>query len=96
MAERKRMDSEQIEENLKLVIDWTIEHGKLSKTFKFKSYAAGIMFAAAVGQRADKMDHHPDITIGYQKVTVAVNTHDVGGISHLDFELARQVDGLLS
>lgn len=93
---RKRLDSEQIEENLKLVIGWEIKDGKLSKTYEFPAYASGVLFAAAVAQKADGMDHHPDITIGYQKVTVAVSTHDVGGISQLDFELARVVDSLLS
>ena len=92
--ERKRLDSEQIDENLRLVIGWSVEHGKLTKQFDFKSYSEGVLFAAAVAHAADKMDHHPDLTIGYQKVVVAVNTHDVGGISHLDFELARTVDGL--
>jgi len=94
-VERKKLDSEQIDENLKLVIGWTIQHGKLTKIFEFKSYSAGVLFAAAVAQRADNLNHHPDITIGYQEVAIAVNTHDVGGISHLDFELARAVDSLL-
>jgi len=93
---RKRLDSEQIDEHLKLVVGWTIEAGKLTKTYEFGSYSAGVVFAAAVAYRADKMDHHPDLTIGYRKVKVAVNTHDVGGISQLDFDLAREVDGLLS
>lgn len=94
--ERKRLDEAQIEENLKVVIGWSIEHGKLTKTFEFGSYASGVLFAAALAHTADRMDHHPDMTIGYRKVTVAVNTHDVGGISHLDFELARQADGLVA
>ena len=95
MLERKRLDSEQIDENLRLVIGWSVEHGKLSKTYEFDSYSEGVVFASAVAQRADSMDHHPDITIGYRKVLVAVSTHDVGGITHLDFELARHVDGLV-
>jgi len=93
--ERKKLTEDQIAESLKLVVGWAVKDGKLTKNFQFKTYAAGVMFAAAVGQRADTMDHHPDLTIGYQKVTVAVNTHDVGGISHLDFALAHQVDSLL-
>jgi len=92
--ERKKLDAEQIEENLKVVLGWAVKDGKLTKTFEFKAYASGILFAVALAQRADLMDHHPDLAIGYCKVTVAVNTHDVGGISHLDFELARQADGL--
>ena len=93
---RKRLDSEQLDEHLKLVVGWTIEDGKLTKTFEFGSYSSGVVFASAVAYKADKMDHHPDITIGYRKVKIAVNTHDVGGISATDFELAREIDGLLS
>jgi 4a-hydroxytetrahydrobiopterin dehydratase len=49
------------------------------------------VFATHVGLLADQMDHHPDITIGYQKVKVSINTHDVDGISELDFVLARKL-----
>jgi 4a-hydroxytetrahydrobiopterin dehydratase len=94
--ERKRLDEDQLEENLKVVIGWSVKEEKLTKTFEFKSYLEGLVFASALGYRAEKMDHHPDMTIGYRKVTVAVNTHDVGGISHLDFELAREADGLFA
>jgi 4a-hydroxytetrahydrobiopterin dehydratase len=88
------MDSDQIDENLKVVLGWRVEDGKLTKDFEFKTYSDGVIFAVAVAHKANQMDHHPDITIGYQKVKIAVNTHDVGGISHLDFELARVVDSL--
>ncbi len=94
--ERKRLDETQLEENLKVVIGWAIKDEKLTKTYEFKSYLQGLVFATALGYRAEKMDHHPDITVSYRKVTVAVNTHDVGGISHLDFELAREADGLFA
>lgn len=90
------MDEAQLEENLKVVIGWAVKDDKLTKTFEFKSYLAGLCFAGALGYRAEIMDHHPDMTVGYRKVTVAVNTHDVGGISHLDFELAREADGLFA
>lgn len=96
MPERKRLDSQQLDEHLKLVVGWSIKGGKLSKDFEFASYSDGVLFACAVAQGANRMDHHPDITIGYRKVEIAVNTHDVGGISATDFELARMVDGLLS
>lgn len=90
--ERVKLTEDQIAEHLRLVLGWDVIDGKLSKTFTFKSYASGVVFAVAVANAADNMDHHPDLTIGYQKVTVAVNTHDVGGISPWDFELARKVD----
>ena len=92
--ERKKLSDEQIAEHLMLVPGWKVLDGKLTKSYEFKSYASGVVFAVAVANAADHMDHHPDLTIGYQRVTVAVNTHDVGGISPFDFELARKVDGL--
>ncbi len=92
---RVRLSPEQVADHLSTVVGWTVIDGKLTKTFEFPSYATGVLFANAVAHSADKMDHHPDLTIGYQKVTLAVNTHDVGGISPLDFELARKVDALL-
>ncbi len=73
---------------------WTIEDGKLIKNFKFETYKDGVVFAAAVGHIADKLNHHPDILIGYAKVAVSVNTHDVGGLSPYDFELAKRIDSL--
>ena len=94
MLERKKLDPDQIDENLRVVIGWRIENEKLTKEYDFETYPEGVLFAAAVAQKANQMDHHPDITIGYKKVKLAVNSHDVGGISHMDFELAREVDSL--
>ena len=74
--------------------DWEIAAGKLTKTFSFDTYKDGVVFGSAVGYVADKLNHHPDLTIGYGKVTVSVNTHDVGGISPYDFELAKRIEAL--
>jgi len=74
---------------------WRVEGGLICREFGFKTYKDGVVFASAVGFVADRFDHHPDILIGYQKVTVSVNTHSVGGMSPYDFELARRVDGLI-
>lgn len=75
---------------------WGLEGGQLAKRFEFKTYKDGIVFASAVGFVADKLNHHPDIFISYGKVRIAVNTHDVGGISPYDFELARRIDAIFS
>lgn len=92
---RTRLDDAEIADLLRsLEPGWAVEEGKLTKTFTFPSYASGVVFAAAVGHLADRLDHHPDLTIGYQRVTLAVNTHDAGGITEFDFELARRVDGI--
>lgn len=90
---RKLSDSEATEA-LAAAPGWSIEGDKLTRTFTFDLYKGGVEFASAVGSAADQLDHHPDILIGYKKVTVSVNTHDVGGLSPYDFELARRIDSL--
>ena len=92
----RKLEGKEIEEGLSALPQWKIEGGKLTRTFEFPTYKDGVVFASAVGFVADKLNHHPDIAIGYGKVQVAVNTHDVGGISPYDFELARRVNGLLA
>lgn len=92
MIERVLLTADQIE--ARLGNGWHVSDAKLTKTFEFDSYARGVLFAVAIAHLAERMDHHPDLTISYQRVTVAVNTHDVGGISPVDFELARRIDAL--
>lgn len=89
-----KLGDDDVAERLKTLIDWSVSDGKLTKTYAFATYKDGIVFASAVGYLADKMNHHPDVTIGYGKVTVSVNTHDVGGLSPYDFELAHRIDAL--
>ena len=93
LAYVKLSDSE-VSERLEGLNGWSAEGGRISKTFAFSTYKDGVVFASAVAFAADKLNHHPDILIGYAKVTVSVNTHDVGGLSPYDFELARRIDAL--
>lgn len=81
-------------ERVALLDGWTIEDGLLAKTFSFPTYKDGVVFAGAVAFLADKLDHHPDLSIGYRKVRVAMSTHSVGGLSPFDFELAGRIDRL--
>ncbi len=90
----RQLSKEEIRLELKTVPGWAIEGDLLTRTFSFKTYKDGVVFSSAVAFLADKLDHHPDITLSYGKVTVAVNTHSVGGISPYDFELARRIDFL--
>ncbi len=89
-----KLSDQEIESRLKGADGWVIQGGKLAKTYSFKTYKDGVVFGSAVGYVADKLNHHPDLTISYGKVSVAVNTHDVGGISPYDFELAKRIDAL--
>ena len=73
---------------------WELAEGKLQKTFRFASFVQAFGFMSSVALVAEAMNHHPDWTNVYNRVTIALNTHDVGGISALDFTLARRIEEL--
>ena len=73
---------------------WQIEKGELTKTFQFKDFVASLHFVNQVGQAAEAAGHHPDIDIRYNKVRLALVTHDAGGITAKDFDLAAQTEKL--
>jgi len=84
-------DSE-IKTRLVTVPDWQIESGELVRTFLFKDFRASLAFVNKVGDLAEVAGHHPDIDIRYNKVRLALVTHDAGGITSKDFELAAAAD----
>jgi len=92
--EYRLLSDSEISDLLSELPGWSNEAGKLVKLFPFKTYKDGLVFGVAIGYLADKMEHHPDLEIGYAKVKIGVNTHDVGGISPYDIELVRQIEAL--
>jgi 4a-hydroxytetrahydrobiopterin dehydratase len=73
---------------------WSLENGMISRTFTFPDFVAAMRFVNAVADAAEAADHHPDIDIRYNKVTLALTTHDSGGLTERDFALAAQADTL--
>src|SRR5512143_1199339 len=75
---------------------WTMnaEAKEIRRTFRFQSYYASIAFVNAVAWIAHREDHHPELTVGYNTVTVAYSTHSVGGLSDNDFICAAKIDAL--
>ena len=76
--------------------DWTIEDEKLSKTFKFKDFQHAFGFMTMSAIYAEKQDHHPEWFNVYSTVKIQLTTHDVSGISHKDFDLAKQMEAFAS
>ncbi|MFZ2279859.1 MAG: 4a-hydroxytetrahydrobiopterin dehydratase [Prosthecobacter sp.] len=70
---------------------WQVEGTELVKEFRFASYLEGIEFVRRVAVLAEKMNHHPDLLVGWRKVTVRLSTHSAGGLTGLDFALAGQI-----
>lgn len=73
---------------------WSIVNGKLNKTFRFNNFVEAFGFMTKVAIVAEKMDHHPELFNVYNRVVIDLTTHDAGGISHLDIELAKKINSL--
>jgi 4a-hydroxytetrahydrobiopterin dehydratase len=71
---------------------WRIEAGELVRTFHFEDFLAALRFVNRVAGLAEKAAHHPDIDIRYNKVRLGLVTHDAGGLTAKDFDLATEVD----
>ena len=74
---------------------WTDEGDEIVRTFEFDSYLEGVGFAAAAGGVAQDAFHHPEMTVGWREVEVRLTTHDAGGITDNDTDLAARFNDLL-
>jgi 4a-hydroxytetrahydrobiopterin dehydratase len=86
------MTEEEIESALIDLPEWGLENGELVRSFRFPDFAHAIDFVNVVAERAESAQHHPDIDIRFNKVTLRICSHDAGGITLKDFELALRVD----
>lgn len=83
----------QIQQELAKVPEWNEFGGQIQRTFQFRDFVEAMAFVNRVATQAEIDQHHPDILVRYNKVTLTVSTHDAGGITHKDFDLARKADG---
>lgn len=74
--------------------EWTLVGGRLSKSFDFADFVTAFGFMTRVAMHAEKLNHHPDWSNSYSTVDVTLVSHEAGGITELDFALARKMDRL--
>jgi 4a-hydroxytetrahydrobiopterin dehydratase len=75
--------------------DWSREDQEIVRTYELESFPAAIAFVGRVAELAEAADHHPDLDIRYRRVRVALTTHDAGGLTRRDFDLAGHIDAAL-
>ena len=75
-------------------MNWSEENNVISKEFKFKDFKSALEFVNKVGDMAEKMNHHPEIELGWGRVKVSLTTHSVGKITDKDKKLAKLIDEL--
>jgi 4a-hydroxytetrahydrobiopterin dehydratase len=88
-----RLSDADIESRLRRVSGWTRAGDEIRRTFAFADFKGSLEFVNRVGALAEAMDHHPDVDIRYSKVTLALTTHDAGGLTASDFDLAEKIGG---
>jgi 4a-hydroxytetrahydrobiopterin dehydratase len=75
-------------------LEWSLEGNELVKVVTKKDFAGAMQYVNAVAVMADAVNHHPDIAISWNKVTLRLTSHDAGGLTQRDLDLAGGVDGL--
>ena len=88
------LSQEEIDERLKGLPGWRREDRRILKDYTLPSFKAAMDLVNRVAAVAEEMDHHPDIAINYDRVTLSITTHSEGGLTRRDFRLAGKIDGL--
>ena len=91
---RSLLSAQALSEALANLPGWTESGKAIHKSFKFEGYPPAVMFANAVAFAAQKMDHHPDLALGYGEVKVSISTHTAGGVTGMDVRLAKAIEAL--
>jgi len=86
------LTTKQVRLQLKTIPNWSERGQTILRIYKFEGFLQSIDFVNRVARKAQKINHHPDIDIRFNKVTLKLSTHDEGGITKKDFSLARQCD----
>lgn len=90
----QKLTDAEIDTALATLPGWQRAGDALTRTFELPSFARAVAVVGEVARHADAVDHHPDMLIQYRKLTFTLSTHDAGGISGRDLELARAIDRL--
>jgi 4a-hydroxytetrahydrobiopterin dehydratase len=85
------LTNQEIQEQISILSGWEVEGSKLQTTHKFKDFIAAIEFVNKLVEPAESAGHHPDIEISYNKVKITLTTHDAGGLTQNDFDLAAVI-----
>ena len=89
---RSKLSDLEIQRALGRLPGWSRRGDALTKTYTFPTFADGIAFVTRVAKAADARNHHPDIDIRYTKITCLLTTHDAGGVTESDLELAEAIE----
>jgi len=88
----EKLTQDAVRQALEELPGWRLEGEMIERTYEHPDFRIAIAFVGYVAEVAEKLGHHPDVDVRYNKVRLAVTTHDAGGLTEKDLELARTVD----
>lgn len=94
--ERKLLTNDELEQAIGKLEGWSVDGKTIVRRFEFANFASSLAFVNRVGEIAETLDHHPDTTFGWGYAEVATTTHDRGGVTDFDLELARSINKIES
>ena len=91
----EHLSIKEIHERLEELKGWELTGNEITKEFHFKDFKEAMEFAQKIAEESERENHHPDILIRYNKVTLTLTTHSAGGLTHKDFKLAEVIEQLI-
>jgi 4a-hydroxytetrahydrobiopterin dehydratase len=90
----ERLENEAIAQHLTLLPHWNLENSTLICTYEFENFVESVAFVNQLVAPAEAANHHPDVSIAYNRVTISLTTHDAGGLTLLDVDLAKDIEAI--
>jgi 4a-hydroxytetrahydrobiopterin dehydratase len=91
-----RLERQQVAEALQKLSNWTLQGDQIERLLTFENFVDAMIFTNKVAEIAEEEGHHPEIRIVYNRVTLALTTHDASGLTSKDFQMARRINELLA
>jgi 4a-hydroxytetrahydrobiopterin dehydratase len=91
-----KLSTKQIDASLKGLPQWSTTGEAIQRTVQFTDFVQAMAFVNRIAQAAEVAQHHPDVLIRYNKVTLTLSTHDAGGLTKKDFDFAKRSDDLIT
>ena len=88
----RQLSEEQVRRELSALPGWEVSGGRVEKEYRFRDFRDSIAFVNRVAERAEAADHHPDLTVRWNRVRVTLSTHSVGGLTDKDVALAGEIE----
>ena len=90
----KLLNDIELETSLAELKNWQYGNKKINKVYTFASYMESIDFINSVAKKAEEVNHHPDLTVGYCKINIEITSHDLGGVTTGCIDLAKSIESI--